>query len=312
MIVTFTPNPALDKTAVVPGFALGSIFRTSDVRMLAGGKGFNVARSMRVLGGDPLVIAPLAGHTGRLITDLARAERLRYEACWFDGETRTCLSIIDPQTGVVSELYEQGPPIPPEVWDSTLALLRHHLRAGDILTISGGFPRGVPPDALLGIARWAHETGVRAMMDTYGTQLRHALAGQPALAKCNAHEAGGLLGQAITNVDDAFQAAADIRAMGARSSVVTLGAMGAIGIDEHGTPWAWRAPRVRSVSAVGSGDACFAGIVLGLAAGLTLANAARQGVAAGAANTLHTGAGMFERADATRLLAAVVPWDSAT
>ena len=30
MIMTVTPNPALDKTAVVPGFALGRIFRTHD------------------------------------------------------------------------------------------------------------------------------------------------------------------------------------------------------------------------------------------------------------------------------------------
>lgn len=307
MIVALTPNPALDKTLVVPGFALGHIFRTADVRMLAGGKGFNVARSMRVLGGDPLVVAPLAGHTGRLIADLAQAEGIRCETVWFEGETRTCLSIVDPHTGMVSEVYERGPKVPPHAWDGTLALVEQHLGAGDILTVSGGFPPGVPGDALLGIARWAHGRGVLAMFDTYGPPLRAALAGRPALAKCNAHEASDLLERPVANFEDALHAAADLRTLGARAAVITLGAAGAIGIDEQGHPWGWHAPVVESISAVGSGDACFAGIVLGLATGMTLAHAARRGVAAGAANTLATGAGIFQRSDADALIAGVRP-----
>jgi 1-phosphofructokinase family hexose kinase len=302
MIVTFTPNPALDKTVVVPGFALGKIFRTADVQTLAGGKGFNVARSLRVLGADPLIVAPLAGHTGRLIDDLAQAEGLRCDHLWFDGETRTCLSIVDPTSGTVSEVYETGPILPPATWDRTLAVLRQRLVRGNTLMVSGGFPPGVPDDALKQIAECAHEVGVLTMFDTYGPQLRRALAAHPRLVKCNAHEAGDLLERPVEGVEQALYVAADIRALGAQSVVVTLGALGAVGVDEHGEPFAWQAPNVLSISAVGSGDACFAGIVLGLTAGESLPEATRRGVAAGAANTLSIGAGMFDRSEAERLI----------
>ena len=307
MIVTFTPNPALDKTVVVPGFTLGQIVRTADVQILAGGKGFNVARSLRVLGADPLIVAPLAGHIGRLIDDLAQAEGLRCDHIWFDGETRTCLSIVDPTSGTVSEVYETGPVLPPAAWDRTLEVVCQHLVPGNLLTVSGGFPPGIPDDALKQISERAYEAGVPAMFDTYGQQLRRALVAHPRLVKCNAHEAGDLLARPVEGVEHALGAAADIRALGAQSVVITLGAAGAVGVDEHGEPFGWQAPKVLSISAVGSGDACFAGIVLGLAAGESLQEATHRGVAAGAANTLSIGAGLFERSRAEHLIGEVHP-----
>ncbi len=307
MIVTFTPNPALDKTVVVPGFALGTIFRTADVQSLAGGKGFNVARSLRVLGYEPLVVAPLAGYIGQMIDALARAEGMRSQPIWFDGETRTCLSIVDPESGNVSEIYEAGPMLPAEAWERTLQTLRQHLVPGDILTVSGGFPRGVPDDALKQIAKLAHNRGARPMFDAYGAQLRNALVARPTLVKCNAAEAGGVLDREVDGVGSALAAAADLQQRGACAVVITLGARGAVGIDEHGNRFAWQAPTVRSVSAVGSGDATFAAIALTLEGGATLAEATRYGVAAGAANTLRTGAGKFERMEARDLIAEVHP-----
>ncbi len=307
MIVTFTPNPALDKTVVVPGFDLGTIFRTADVQMLAGGKGFNVARSLRVLGHDPVVVAPLAGHIGHLIDDLARAEGLECEAVWFDGETRTCLSIVDPSNGKVSEIYEAGPVLPAEAWERTLHTLQRRLTSGTMLAVGGGFPRGVSDDALRHIAQSAYDAGIPAMFDSYGPQLRNALGARPWLVKCNAHEASDLLNRTVEGFASAITAAIDIQAAGARAVVITLGAVGAAGVDEHGQAFAWRAPKVCSVSAVGSGDACFAGIALALAGGAPLAEATRRGMAAGAANTLQTGAGIFGRREAEHLIAEVQP-----
>lgn len=302
MIVTVTPNPALDKTAVVPGFSLGRIFRVTDPQWLAGGKGFNVARSLRVLGMDALVIAPLAGHIGAMVRDLAEAEGLRLDCVWFAGETRTCQSIIDPATGAATELYEIGPELPGEAWEQMIALLRSRLATAEALTISGGFPRGVPPDGLRGIVELAQAAGVPALLDTYGEHLVQALDAHPALVKCNQHEAGEIAGHTIHDPAGALEAARNVQRRGPREVVITLGAQGAVGIDCFGHTFAWGVPKVHSISAVGSGDAFLAGLVAEQTRGRALSYAARYGVAVGSANTLCTGAGMFERVAADALV----------
>lgn len=307
MILTVTPNPALDKTAVVPGFGLGSIYRTADPQWLAGGKGFNVARALRVLGGEPLIVAPLAGHIGTMVRDLAAAEGLKVDCAWFEGETRTCQSIVDPSTGAVTELYEVGPVLPAGTWEQVVALVEQHLPRAQAVTVSGGFARGTPADGLRRIVEGARDARVPVLLDTYGGQLLRALDAEPDVLKCNGSEAGDILGGRIGSVAEAVEAARELQMRGAREVVITLGAKGAAGVDAAGKPFAWRAPRVDSVSAVGSGDVFLAALALERTGGRTLREAARAAVAAGAANTLRTGAGIFERAQAEALRAEVRP-----
>ena len=61
---------------------------------LAGGKGLNLARAARVLGEQVRVVAPLGGHIGSLVAELAAAEGLDLEARPSTGETRMCVSAI--------------------------------------------------------------------------------------------------------------------------------------------------------------------------------------------------------------------------
>ena len=49
MIVTVTTNAALDRTLTVPVFQIGFRHRSSEVLTLAGGKGINVARTLKIL-----------------------------------------------------------------------------------------------------------------------------------------------------------------------------------------------------------------------------------------------------------------------
>src|SRR5438034_357750 len=109
MILTFVPNPALDRTVVLPGFTTGQTFRVPEVLELAGGKGFNFARALTRLGLSALVVGPVGGQRGQLLQDLARQEGLDCDCLPVPGELRTCLTIIDPQAGYShTELYEAG------------------------------------------------------------------------------------------------------------------------------------------------------------------------------------------------------------
>lgn len=307
MILTVVPNPALDKTATIADFRLGQLFRVPNLLGLAGGKGFNVARSLRVLGAEAVAVAPLAGHIGAMVHDLAQAEGLQLDCIWFAGETRTCQSIINPETGTVTELYEAGPVLPQGTWEALVARIRSRLPATQALTFSGGVPRGTPADGLRQIVEQAQGAGVPVLLDTYGEQLLCALDAEPALLKCNQHEAGDVLGRPIHDPASALEAAVDLQRLGARDVVITLGRQGAVGVDRNGKSCAWQAPEVESVSAVGSGDAFLAAVAIELTRRQPLRQAVCYAVAVGAANTLHTGAGIFEHSAVEALVERVWP-----
>src|SRR5512138_1568438 len=96
MILCLTPNPAIDRTLLLPGLTAGNVHRAETVIVVAGGKGLNVARVIRTLGGEPLCMGFTGGHAGRLLADLAQNEGLNSCWTWTDSETRTCAIFISP------------------------------------------------------------------------------------------------------------------------------------------------------------------------------------------------------------------------
>jgi 1-phosphofructokinase family hexose kinase len=308
MVIAFIGHPALDKTAVIPGYAIGRTYRVNDVLRLAGGKGFNFARALLRLGGQPLVVGPLAGHTGRLVQSLAEAEGIAVAPAWIAGETRTCMTVVDPGTGAITEVYENGPRLTdPADWERLLAELRRALRAegARALAVSGGFQPGAPASALREVMTCAAEAGLPVWLDTYGPQLANALDLRPELIKINQHEAGDLAGMEVEGPDDAVRAAADLRRRGARHVVITLGKLGAAGRDRDGRAFALEAPDTGGLFPIGSGDSFFGGMAWALERGQPLIEAARLGVATGAANTLQPGTAIFTRDQVDALLAQV-------
>ncbi len=307
MLLTITPNPALDKTVLLPGFTVGKTYR-AEVLTLAGGKGLNVARAACVLGQPCLALVPLGGHGGRYLRHLARQEGLNCAGPEIAAELRTCLTIIDPQEPKrVTEVYEQGAALAAGDWERLVAMAASHFSQARFLAICGSFPAGMPRDGLVRLVTLAHAAELPVLLDTYGPQLVHALELRPALLKINQHEAGTLLDEAISTPRQASAAARALRQRGARAVVITLGERGAVGITTEGQAFGWSAPRVAALSPIGSGDCLLAGIATGLARGEALPEATRLGVAAGAANTLQIGAGRLRLQQVEELLQQVHP-----
>lgn len=307
MLLVFIPHPALDKTVVFPHFEVGRTFRTTDMRQQAGGKGYNFARALRCLGGQCVVAGPLAGHIGHMVRDLAEAEGIVSDPVWVAGQTRVCLDIVDAGNGVITEVYENGPRIDESNWARIAAHVAQAAPRAGALAVCGGFLPGAPPHALCDIVAAAHAAGIPAWLDTYGPQLAGALALNPELVKINQHEAADLVEHAVNTPADALCAARALQQRGAQAVIITLGKLGAVGVDAQGQMVGWAAPDTGGMFPVGSGDSSFAGLAWGLAQGWPLRDALRLGIAAGAANTLQPGAAMFERAQVEALLPDVQP-----
>jgi fructose-1-phosphate kinase PfkB-like protein len=267
VITVLSPSPALDVTYLVDGLEPGGIHRPRAVLRLAGGKGLNLARAAAVLGERVRVVAPLGGHIGSLVAELAAAEGLDLVARPSAGETRMCVSAI-ADDGSATEFYEPAAVVEPFSFEAEWPVL-----AG----------------SLHGSVDWA---GAFRAVDTSGPGLAAVLDARPGIVKVNRSEAAGVLGREGT----ALELATALRERTDGTVVVTDGAAGAVGVDAAG---AWRAepdPRPGRF-AIGSGDSFFAGLLVTLAAGGALRDALHAASAAGSANSRTPGAGVFDRAE---------------
>jgi fructose-1-phosphate kinase PfkB-like protein len=145
-------------------------------------------------------------------------------------------------------------------------------------------PPGVPADFYARLIHFAHKRKVQVLVDTDGEALEAALEEKPFAVKPNLQEAERLLSRALITRSHFFEAAERIRAMGAQSVVLSLGARGALASDSDGHALEVVPPRVDALCPIGAGDALAAAFVWSLSQGRDFAEAVRWGVAAGTAS----------------------------
>lgn len=304
MILCVNPNAAIDKTVIVPGFRLNEIQRPERVLAIPGGKGCNVARALKVLDERPVVTGWVGGFAGQFIETGLGAEGIGSAFVRTPFESRTCLSILDPDGGTLTELYEKGDAVPSAQVDEFLQWFGEAVGQFAAVTLSGSVPPGVPLDLYSRLIVLAHAARVPVMLDSSGEALRLGVEAEPFLVKPNEHEFGAIAGGAPRGRSALVEAARQVAARYHTRVVVSLGADGALAADEASV-WYVHPPRVSVVSAVGSGDSLLAGMAWGVVRGLSLPDAVRHGVAAGTANAMTVGAGVFTRADFETVLAGV-------
>lgn len=121
------------------------------------------------------------------------------------------------------------------------------------------------------------------------------------LIKASLRELEELAGHSIGSEAAQEKAVRDLIAQArAEAFIVSLGAQGALLATAQGVR-RFAAVPVNGVSSIGAGDTMVAGIVLGLVRGLSLRDAVKFGMAAGAATLLRPGTELCRRDDAERL-----------
>lgn len=302
MILCVNANAAIDKTLVVEGFHPNGLFRPSQSISLPGGKGCNVARVLQTLGEATLLTGWVGGHSGRFIEAQLAEENLPSAFVQVEGESRTCLTILDPLSGTVTEIYEKGEPLPANAQEELIERYNSLLPGSSLVVISGSLPPGVPAHLYADLISRASRAGIPAFLDSSGEALRIGLEqGRPDLIKPNRVEFEALIGKKLETLE---QAAAAVRRVAYETSVTVVVSLGAEGALMGGEEELWLAlpPPVKKVgSAVGSGDALLAGLAYGRVHDLGPEETLRLSVACGAANTLQTGAGNLLKTDINRL-----------
>lgn len=294
MLLCITPNPAIDRTVVVAHLQLDEVNRAVSVRVAAGGKGLNVARAARALGEPAVCTGFVGGRHGALFTALAVNEGLDAQWTAIEGETRSCLILLDSAQGDNTVINEQGPAVTREDWERLIAQSLELSAGATAICLCGSSPPGTPLPCYSELLALLRESGRPVWVDAAGEQLVLAKQAGGICLKVNRDEVSALAGRPILEVHELTQTAQKLVQQGAPLCIITLGGDGAIMATSSGC-WHATTPPIQRVNAVGSGDSFLAGIATANGRGLPDTTALAWGVAAGAANAASAGGGRFTR-----------------
>jgi len=307
VIVTVTLNAALDRTLTVPNFQRGQRHRASQGLMLAGGKGINIARALKLLGAPVVATGLVGGRTGIRIVEELTGEAILNDFVRIDDESRTSTAVVDPTAPTYTEINEWGPAVRPEELEMLLEKLTYLAQGADAVVFAGSLPRDVDEAFYEEAIRAVNRQGVTTVLDSEGQPLRLGVQSEPYLVSPNQNEAEGLVGQEFNEDEDFILGLEAIAERGARNVLITQesGCFALLRQERTAHRYRVRAPSIEPVSAVGSGDVLLAAFLAAYLKGESPENALRAAVATGTASTLEVGAGRFDQREADRLASAV-------
>jgi 1-phosphofructokinase family hexose kinase len=281
-VLTLTVNPAIDRTITVDRLVFEDrayILSRSDA---AGGRGINAARVLTNFGANAIAITT-SGRQGRKFEEQLRQDSFGKEIVKIRHNIRINLTITDRQ-GLSIKLNEVGPIVTQAEQNRILKGVEKHLPASSWLMLCGSLPPGVDAHFYTKLITLARKHKVETLLDTDGDALLHGMEAEPTVVKPNQSEAERLLNRALITRVQFIEAVQQIKAMGAKSAVLSLGGRGAVAASGEGVLEVVP-PQVEAVSPIGSGDAMAAAIVWALDRDESFGEALRWGVAAGTASS---------------------------
>ncbi|MBW3086867.1 Tagatose-6-phosphate kinase [Austwickia sp. TVS 96-490-7B] len=259
MILTVTPNAALDITYEIDRLVPGASHRVRRLRARAGGKGVNVTSVLMSMGYETLATGFAGGPPGQTILADLTDRGVPHLFTDVLGSSRRNIKVHDG-SGEVTRFNEPGPPVPWSSWEQLRASLEP-LVAGPAtaLVSSGKLPAASPPDAVVGILELAQAHGVPSVVDAAGPVLLGALSAAPDLVKPNRAE----LAEVCPGLG-VVAAARELQRRGAKDVAVSLGRDGVVLVPIDGPVLRAFLPVRVEGDPTGSGDALVAALSTGV------------------------------------------------
>ncbi|MDR2997745.1 MAG: PfkB family carbohydrate kinase, partial [Microbacterium sp.] len=185
MIVTVTPNPALDLTWHVERIVLGGTHRADAGAARAGGKGLNVARVAHAAGAETLAVTTVGGATGEEFRAELTAAGVPAVLVPVTAATRRSIALVDEALGDTTIVNERGIAPTDAEWDALRDAVAKALASPaperaqrdegrPVLVISGSVPPGTPEELLPSLIALGRAAGAIVIADTSGPALLRA------------------------------------------------------------------------------------------------------------------------------------------
>ena len=148
-VVAVTLNPCVDYTITVPGLQKGKTNLVKSARKDISGKGINVCMQLKNME-QPVIAAGFDFVDGRVrVKDALEKRGISHVLTNVSGSLRTNIKVLDPDTGIMTELNERGSAVREESVQEIchkVCQVMDELDEGSILTVNGSAPVGVPTD----------------------------------------------------------------------------------------------------------------------------------------------------------------------
>ena len=300
-IVTLTMNPALDVSTRTQELRPTDKLRCSDPSHEPGGGGINVARVIAALGGEATALFPSGGPAGRMIEQLLGKAGIAFMAVPIAGDTRESFNVDETKTGRQYRFILPGPRLTGLEQTMLFETLTGLSPMPRYVVASGSLPPGVEGDFYVRLSRVCSELGAHLVFDAPGEVLAASAGAGALLIKPNLLELEKAAGRRLQTRRQQVNAAR--RLIAANVAEIVIMSNGAEGVllvtaaEEEAIP----APHVPVRSGVGAGDSMVGAMTLGLSRGMTINDAVRYGMAAGAAAAMMPAGMLARREDTDRI-----------
>jgi 1-phosphofructokinase family hexose kinase len=302
MILTLTPNAALDRLLFIEEFQPGTVMRPHKMLDRVGGKGLDSSVALRGLGVETVAVTFVGGQTGQALMSLLEAYGIRHDLIWLDGETRIAHVLIESRRQRHSHIITQTLAVTPEAATEFLQRYQAHLREAAWVITAGSLPPGVPGSYYRTICQMAHEAGVPILVDGTGPPVTATLPAPPTILKMNWGEFCQTFGVRAGTLDQLKKQAQVIHERERLFALVlTCGEQGLLAVTPEGTYQA-RSPVQPVVNAAGAGDAASAALAWRFSTGANWPETLRWAAAVSAAVVLTEGTADCRMTDIQRLL----------
>jgi 6-phosphofructokinase 2 len=303
MIYTVTLNPALDRFIVVEQLLAEDTSRILSETAYAAGKGIDVSRVIRELGGQSVALGLVGGYDGLQLEGLLINAGVMTDFTRISGETRTNIILREQAKGRQYAISAAGP----DIKATEIGMFYqhvNHIRDMDYLILSGSLPRGVSPNLYGQLILAAKKKGAFIVLDADGSALHEALDFQPNCIKPNNYELSRLAERELETESEILGFCEQIHRRGIAYILVSRGKAGLLlSSAEHKIKAV--APPVEVDSTVGAGDSVVGGFVLAHSLGKDLADCLRLACAAGTATAQTPGTELCHRTDVEAILSKV-------
>jgi fructose-1-phosphate kinase PfkB-like protein len=285
MLLTFSPNPALERVALVEQFRSTKAPKPMRVSTWAGGAGLREATVIRLLGEAPLALGFFGGHLGDLLVEALERQHVPQMLVRTEASTRGSLITLDKDQGFISELPEAPPVFTDIEAAKLLATLEKYLPDADHLLISDAEEGHTVPLFQEAVDR-AQAAQVPVIADLSGEALDMAVQAGVWTIQVNLKTLQRQTERSLAHDFAIVQEAQAMRAQGVQNVIVTLGEEGALLIAGKGV-FRIKAPIVSHFNPVGSGETLSAAFAVHYLRTGDLLDAVRFGCAAASVNVTH-------------------------
>jgi tagatose 6-phosphate kinase len=301
MIVTITPNTAIDHTLFIPALIPRTTIRATHSMISVAGKATDTSWVLNELGYPTLAMGFAAGRLGQQMVDMMHRKGIPTDFTWVSGETRLNTVIMCEDGYAQTTITVDTLDVLEDKVTEFYAHYREVIKNANCVTISGSLPKGIPPDFYYNLVMDAHATKLPVVIDASGKNLQAGYSGNPTVIKPNLDELEQLWGESCVSIEQIKRAGRELYNRSGSVFVITLGAEGAVAIlpDRN-----YFIPplKVKVVSPAGAGDAVVAGLAAGLSQQKTYEDGLRLAFAAASAAVMMPGTADIRKEDVDLLL----------